>query len=335
MHIPDGVLSLPVCAATGAVTLGAVGYSLHKLKDSLAERTIPLTGMMSALLFAGQMVNFPIGLLGIPSVSGHLLGGVLASAVLGPWAGCLAVTLVLAVQCALFSDGGLLALGANVLNMGVVGALGGYAVYAAARKLLGGGSRATVVGVVIASWVSVMAAAALFCLELRLSHSGVEYDFSNVFALMVIVHSAIGVGEAMISGGVVSFVLSQRPDLIYQGIPRPGLVGYFGRATAAGVVVALAIAVFLAPFASAAPDGLEAVGETTGFTSAVAEPTVPALNGYAIPAPVVNWEDAPAWQKISVSLAGLTGTVMVLVIALVLGGALKRLASTAGPSHAK
>lgn len=106
MHIQDGVLSPVVCAATGAISLGAVSYSIHRLKQSVGDRTIPLTGMMAALVFAGQMINFPIG----APVSGHLLGGVLAATVVGPWAGCVAMTLVLFVQWALFSDGGLFAL---------------------------------------------------------------------------------------------------------------------------------------------------------------------------------------------------------------------------------
>ena len=157
MHIPDGVLEPAVCAASALISLGAVGYSLHRLRDSLAEKIVPMTGMISALVFAGQMVNFPIGL----PVSGHLIGGVLAATVVGPWAGCLALTLVLIVQCVLFADGGITALGANVLHMAVIGPLGGYAVYSAVRRLLGNGDRGTVAGAVVASWLSVMAAAAL------------------------------------------------------------------------------------------------------------------------------------------------------------------------------
>jgi cobalamin biosynthesis protein CbiM len=196
MHIPDGVLSPQVCAASAAVSFAAVGYSLRRLKNSLADRTVPLTGMMSALVFAGQMVNFPIGLFGLPSVSGHLMGGVLAASMLGPWAGCLAITLVLSVQCLLFADGGIVALGVNVLNMGVVGALGGYAVLAAIRKLFGEGLRGTLAGAVIASWLSVVAASALFCAEFQLSYLNGPYDLRSIFTLMVTFHSAIGIGEA-------------------------------------------------------------------------------------------------------------------------------------------
>src|SRR5688572_30125481 len=134
MHIPDRVLSPEVCAGTALLAAGAVGYSLHRLRQAPSDRTVPLTGMMAAVIFAGQMVNFPISLFGIPAVSGHLMGGVLASAVLGPWGGCVAVFLVLLVQGVMFADGGLLSLGANTLNMAVIGAWGGYGVLTFVRN---------------------------------------------------------------------------------------------------------------------------------------------------------------------------------------------------------
>ena len=111
MHIRDGILSPEVCLATGTLAVAAVGFSLRQLRTRLADQAIPLTGMVAAVVFAGQMVNFP--LFGLP-VSGHLLGGVLAAAILGPWAGCIALTVVLLVQAVLFADGGLLSFGGNV-----------------------------------------------------------------------------------------------------------------------------------------------------------------------------------------------------------------------------
>lgn len=321
MHIHEGTLSIEVCAATGALSLGAVGYSLHRLKESLADRTVPTTGMMAALVFAGQMVNFPIG---VAPVSGHLIGGVLASVVLGPWAGCIALTLVLVVQCFLFADGGALALGANVLNMAVVGSLGGYAVYAAIRRLLGSGARGTIVGSVVAAWLSVMAAAALFCLEFGLSHAASgDFQFLNVATLMVAFHSVIGVGEALITGSVVGFILLQRPDLIYSpalGGPR---LQNAGRAVAAGIVCALAVAAFLAPFASELSDGLEAVAERTGFSRLAVERSF-VFSGYDV---------VPAWQKVSVSLAGILGTLAVLAVAVLLERSLSRRMRNLDPKH--
>lgn len=319
MHIADGILSTPVCVGAGVVSAGAVSYSLHRLKDSLADRAVPLTGMMSALVFAGQMVNFP--LLGAP-VSGHLMGGVLAAAVLGPWAGCLAITLVLIVQAVLFADGGLLALGANVLNMAVIGSLGGYAIYSTVRRWLGGTSQAIVIGAVVAAWLSVMAAAALFCVEFGLSHAATEnFQLRNVFTLMVLFHSGIGVGEALITGAVLSFVLGQRPDLLYAPHAAPGAFRRVGRTVIVGTVCALAVAAFFAPFASEFPDGLEAVAERIGFAE-FAQARALVLDDYAVPLPSGDW------QKLSVSLAGVGGTLSVLMIALVLGRLLRLPASS-------
>ena len=286
----------------------SVGYSLRRMKDSLGERTVPLTGMMGSLIFAGQMVNFPIGL----PVSGHLMGGVLAAAILGPWAGCVAITLVLVAQWALFSDGGLLALGANVLHMAVLGSIGGYAVMTTVRKLLGGGFRGTVAGAVVAAWLAVLAASAVFCLEFRLSYSASELDFGNIFTLMVTLHALIGVGEAIITGFVVSVVYQQRADLIEtrQLAPVP-VATSAGRFVAAGLVCALAVAAFAAPFASELPDGLDSVAER--FRIAASEETVEGL--------FASYDQIPlaGWQRLSVSVAGIGGALAVFAAAVLIG----------------
>ncbi len=156
MHIRDGILSPEVCLATGVLAIGAVGYSLRQMRRDITGKTVPYTGMTAALIFAAQMVNFPLF---FGPVSGHLIGGVLAAALLGPWAGCVALTLVLVVQAMLFADGGLMSLGANVLNMAVIGSWGGWAIYAGLRKLLGSSSAATVASAVCAAYLSVLAAA--------------------------------------------------------------------------------------------------------------------------------------------------------------------------------
>ncbi|MBT6156351.1 MAG: energy-coupling factor ABC transporter permease [Planctomycetaceae bacterium] len=317
MHVPDGLLSTEVCIAAGVISLGAFGYSLRRLKDSLAERTVPMTGMMAALIFAGQMINFPIALLGIPSVSGHLMGGVLAAVVLGPWAGCIAVTLVLIVQCLLFADGGLLALGVNVLNMAVVGSLGGYAVFAFVRQRLGNGARGTLAGGIIAAWLSVIAASALFSLQFGLSHAGGElFDVRRLFALMVSIHSAIGVGEAFITGSVIGFVLAQRPDLLYSADAdgAGGVVPRAGRAVAFGVMCALAVAAFVAPFASSFPDGLVEISERMQF-SKLEQSRVLLFADYD--------QVLPGWQKLSVSLSGIIGALAVLMIVFLLDRSLR------------
>ena len=317
MHIPDGFLAPEVCLATGAVSAAAVGWSVVRLRDQIAERTVALTGMTAAFIFAGQMVNFrvPIAFLGVPAVSGHLMGGVLAAVLLGPWAGCVAVTIVLAMQALLFSDGGLLALGANVLNMAVVGTWGGYGVFTITRRFLADRSVGTVVGAVVASWLTVMAAAMLFCVELGFSVDRSEFDLGRVFSMMVSVHSLIGIGEALITGGIVSFVLTQRPDLLERDEPAFRPRSNLAPTAMAGLIVALTVAAFWAPFASAAPDGLEAVAESRGFIDRAEDGAALVLSDYAVPSPLAGWNRSPWWQRLSVSLAGMFGTITVAIAA--------------------
>lgn len=324
MHIPDGVLSPGVCIGTGVAAATAVGFSLRQMQRSPDSRLVPLTAMTASLIFAGQMVNFPvpISLLGIPAVSGHLLGGVLAAALVGPWAGCMAMFLVLFLQCFLFSDGGWLALGANTLNMAVLGCWGGYPVYAAIRRRLGHTYRSCVIGVVIAAWLSVLAAAALFCAELFLSLQTRDLNLQRIFTLMVTVHCVIGLGEAVITGGVIAFVLKQQPDLLGQTAPASSS-NRIGQLVGVGLISALAVAAFLAPFASSAPDGLEAVAEATSVPQEETETRYALLSDYAVPAPVLSWKQTPFWQRATVSIAGLLGTCAVGVTAWLLGRGLR------------
>jgi cobalt/nickel transport system permease protein len=309
MHIRDGILSPEVCLATGALALGAVGYSVRQMRRDLAERTVPYTGMTAALIFAAQMVNFPLL---FQPVSGHLLGGVLAGVLLGPWGGCVALTLVLVVQALLFADGGLFSLGANVLNMAVIGSWGGWAVYAGLRRLLGFSTGATVASAVSAAYLSVLLAAAAFCLEFGASHRAAEFDLGRVFTLMLLFHAAIGLGEGLITGLVVRWLLIRRPEMIV----APVLAAPHGwrarRLIAAGLCCSLAIAVGLAPFASEWPDGLDAVGETLNF-NALGKSSALILEDYALPVP------AGMWEPLSVSLAGLCGTLVVFAIGWLLG----------------
>lgn len=307
MHIPDGYLSVEVCAVTAAVSAAATGYSIHRMRDSLADRTVPLTGMMASLVFAGQMVNFPVG----TGVSGHLMGGVLAATVLGPWAGAVAISLVLVTQWALFSDGGLTALGANILHMAVIGSIGGYAIMATVRKWFGQTPRGTIIGAVVAAWFSVMAAAALFCLEFRLSHHTADFNFRNLFTLMVSVHALIAIGEAIITGLVLGVIVRQRPDLLYSPLPATTHSAGLVRFLVAGVTLALAVGAFLAPFASSLPDGLDSVASRLSF------PEAPSV----VPGAFPDYSEIPlrSWQTLSVSIAGIGGTIVVFVAAVLLG----------------
>lgn len=206
MHIPDGFLSSEVCAVTNVAAAGAIGYAAVRARDELDERRLPLLGATAALVFAAQMVNFPVA----GGTSGHLLGAALATVLLGPWLGMLVASLVLGVQAAAFADGGIAVLGANVLNMAVLGALVTQAMLTGAGALRE--RTAGLLGVVaVASWVSVMAAATATSVELAASGT---IGLTTVLPSMLGIHALIGVGEAAITVAVVATVLAVRPDLV-------------------------------------------------------------------------------------------------------------------------
>lgn len=168
---------------------------------------LPLMGLMSAFIFAAQMVNFPV----LGGTSGHLLGGVLAAVLLGPYAAPIVMACVLIVQCLLFQDGGLTALGANMFNMAIVGTIGGYVVLRLVQQVLTG-RRGFFIAVFIASWVSILLSATVCALELALSGT---VPLKIVLPAMALIHAIIGLGEAVITVMVVHLILRVRPDLIY------------------------------------------------------------------------------------------------------------------------
>lgn len=206
MHIPDGYLSMPINAACGAASVIVLGAALWKARE-LGEKQVPLLGVTSAFVFAAQMLNYPVA----GGTSGHFLGAALAAVLLGPLEACLVLAVVLVIQCLMFADGGLLALGANVFNMGVIGGIGAWLIFRLVRSLLPQTRAAMSASAAVAAWSSVMLAAAACSLELVLS--GVE-PASHVFGAMLGVHAIIGAGEAIITATVVGMVLAVRPDLV-------------------------------------------------------------------------------------------------------------------------
>ncbi len=319
MHISNALLDPRVAAATGAIGASGLLYGVRTLEKRLGERTTVLMGTMAAFVFAAQMVNFPLGPL---LVSGHLLGGVLAAVMLGPWAGAVVIAAVLIVQCLLFGDGGLMALGANFVNMGLIGAVGGYAIYAPIRRALGGRT-GVIFGAMVAAWVSVILAAGAFSIEL--AASGRRNDFLQVLSWMTLVHAAIGVGEAIITGLVLKFILTTRPDLVYEpeaadlaATPASWLKGWL-QVAVAGLAIAMAVGIFLAPFASKHDDGLEFVGNKLGFLPQEDAPLLPAL--------IPDYE-FPGLRQVSLkgatAAAGALGTVIVFAMATGLSVAMAR-----------
>jgi cobalt/nickel transport system permease protein len=270
------------------------------------------------------MLNIPIPPL---PTSGHLMGAVLAAIVLGPWAGLLVLTVVLSVQCLLFQDGGLTTLGANIFNVGVIGCVVGYAVFSPIRRALGG-FRGTVVGAVIAAWFSVFLGATACAFELALS--GME--LAPTLGIMLLAHSLIGIGEALITGLVVAFVLRTRPDLIHAPNETSGLLARSGQVVVAGLAVALVLSVLLSPVASELPDGLEWTLEKLG-----AQPKQPFAAAYKIAERIPMPDYQVPWMqnlRLAGSVAGAVGTIVVFGAAYWLARGFSSKSSIAHTPHA-
>jgi cobalt/nickel transport system permease protein len=207
MHIPDGFLAPEVAAACAVPAAGAVGYGLRRASRELEERQVPLLGVTAAFVFAAQMLNFPVA----GGTSGHFLGAALAAVLLGPWLAGLVLSVVLVVQAFVFADGGITALGANVLNMGVIGGLAVGGLMVAARRVLPQ-SRAALLAVSgIGAWLAVVAGAAACSVELAISGT---VPLGTVLPAMLGVHALIGIGEGVITAAAVSAVMVSRSDLL-------------------------------------------------------------------------------------------------------------------------
>jgi cobalt/nickel transport system permease protein len=207
MHIPDGFVSAPVAAAGWALSAGGLGYAVRRTGRELKEKQVPLMGVLAAFIFAGQMLNFPV----MGGTSGHLIGAALATIMLGPWAAMLIMTSVVSIQAILFQDGGLLALGANILNMAVLASLTSHLVYTSLRLLVKRGGWGRWASAFLAGWVSVVVTSILASVELALSGTS---PLQVVLPVMVLVHIFIGLGEGLITAAVVAVVENSRRDLL-------------------------------------------------------------------------------------------------------------------------
>lgn len=305
MHIPDGFLDASTCAGAFCLAGAGLGWAGREVTARWNDQTVPMLGVMSAFVFAGQMVNFPVA----GGTSGHLLGGVLAAAFLGPWAAAMVLTTVLVVQCFFFQDGGVTALGANVLNLAIIGTWGGYGVYRLLSRFAKS-KRGRLGSLAVAAWSSVVLASLAAGAELALSG---HVSWKLVLPAMGLTHAVIGLGEAFITVAVVAFVMKVRSDLIHcPGVtpvttaPRT-IVGY-------GLLASLGVVLLLAPLASAFPDGLEHVAEKLGFSGEAAEP---------VAAPMPDYEVTGVGSStLSTILAGSIGTTLVFGV----GWAVARLA---------
>jgi len=302
LHIPDGFLSLVVSLICWAITAVVLAMAVSRTNRSLGEKQVPLMGIMAAFIFAAQMLNFPVA----GGTSGHLLGGALAAIVLGPWAGMLVMTAVIAVQALLFQDGGLIVMGANILNMGLVTAAIGYGLYRGVASS-SRGAKLAVAGV--AAWLSVMAGALATALQLWLSGTS---DLQTVTIAMLGVHALIGIGEALITVAALTFILQTRPDLLDEtSTSAQGGRGW----VIPGIVLSLAV-VLLSPLASAFPDGLERVAENMGFLE----------HGQSAPYSIIPDYTVPFLGETAIStiVAGIIGALVVLGLSILAGRSLQK-----------
>ena len=214
LHAPDGFFSTPIAIIFWGITAAALAISLRKAGAQLDERAVPLMGVMAAFIFAAQMFNFQIP----GGTSGHLLGGVLAAILLGPYAGTIVMACVIGVQALVFQDGGLLVLGVNTFNMGLIGTFGGYWLYRTIAAALGGEEKGRLPAAAVAAWFSVMGAAVLVAFQLAASDTT---SLASALVAMAGWHALIGVGEALITVGALSFIAASRKDLLQLRDSRP------------------------------------------------------------------------------------------------------------------
>lgn len=214
MHIPDGFINGATSAGFGVAAAGGLGAAVKQTGKYMSERQIPLAGLVAAFVFAAQMVNFPV----TAGVSGHLLGGVLAAILVGPWAGFVVLSVVLIVQGFLFADGGLSALGLNIINMALIGAVGGYLIYRLLLRALPRDTRGVTISAGIAAGVSVPLAAMGFFVQYAIGGTA-SVSLGTVLTALVGTHILIGIGEGIITALVIGTVVRSRADLVY-GAPQ-------------------------------------------------------------------------------------------------------------------
>lgn len=266
MHAPDGFLEPGVAGVAAVISIVIVGWSLWHASRDLDDKQVPLAGIAAAFIFAAQMFNFPVA----SGTTGHLLGGALAAILLGPWVGTTVVSVVVVVQALLFADGGLTALGYNTLNMAIVPAFGGWALYKLLRRMFPANAGGVIGAGGLACGLSVVLASMAFSVEWLFGASA-PIPFDTVFGAMVGVHVLIGIGEGVLSALVIGAVMATRPDLVTgardlsvdQLAERPRVAArtfWIG-----GILTAVFFAVVVSQFAFDDPDGLEKVAIEQGF----------------------------------------------------------------------
>ena len=259
MHVPDGFMNVTMSAATGVISFGTLWAYIRSAKDLIADKFIALTGMMSALIFVLQMINFPIA----AGTSGHLLGGALAVIVLGPRLGLICLSVVVIIQSLLFADGGLSALGVNVLNMAIVTSTTSWFIVKYWIKFIGKNKTSIVSVSVLAGILSVVFSSIAFTIQYAIGGT-ISIPVGTVLLAMVTTHFIIGFGEGIITALIITLLIRVRPDLIYayeRSDENTTKVSFYGL-----FIILILLLSLVTPFASSSPDGLESVAEEFGFT---------------------------------------------------------------------
>lgn len=297
MHVPDGFINVQVSAATGLLSFGTLWAYIRSAKTLIADKFIALTGMMSALIFVLQMINFPIA----AGTSGHLLGGALAVIVLGPRLGLICLSVVVIIQSLLFADGGLSALGVNVLNMAIVTCATGWVIVKYWLKFIGKNKTSIIAASVVSGIITVVFSSIAFTLEYAIGGT-ISIPVSSVLVAMISTHFLIGIGEGIITALIVGLLVRVRPDLVYaydrndSNTTNVSLYGLF--------IVLILLLTLITPFASSSPDGLESVAENFGFQET--DGVVLLLEDYGINAINNNF--------ISTVLSGLIGVIVIVAM---------------------
>ena len=297
MHVPDGFMNVTMSAATGVISFGTLWAYIRSAKDLIADKFIALTGMMSALIFVLQMINFPVA----AGTSGHLLGGALAVIVLGPRLGLICLSVVVIIQSLLFADGGLSALGVNVLNMAIVTSATSWFIVKYWVKFIGK-NRTSIISVsVIAGILSVVFSSIAFTIQYAIGGT-ISIPVGTVLIAMVTTHLIIGLGEGIITALIITLLMRVRPDLVYaydrtdENTTKVSFYGLF--------IILILLLSLVTPFASSSPDGLESVAEEFGFTQT--DGVVLLLEDYGI--------DAINNNFLSTVLSALLGVTVVAVL---------------------
>mgnify|MGYP001191945570 FL=1 len=297
MHVPDGFMNVTMSAATGVISFGTLWAYIRSAKDLIADKFIALTGMMSALIFVLQMINFPVA----AGTSGHLLGGALAVIVLGPRLGLICLSVVVIIQSLLFADGGLSALGVNVLNMAIVTSATSWFIVKYWVKFIGK-NRTSIISVsVIAGILSVVFSSIAFTIQYAIGGT-ISIPVGTVLIAMVTTHLIIGLGEGIITALIITLLMRVRPDLVYaydRSDENTTKVSFYGL-----FIILILLLSLVTPFASSSPDGLESVAEEFGFTQT--DGIVLLLEDYGI--------DAINNNFLSTVLSALLGVTVVAVL---------------------